>query len=453
MATSIPATPISGPLPGPRSRSPLGSLGAMRRKGQLRAYVDWWREYGDSYRVRLGPKWLYVFAHPDHVRHIHITHADRYEKGFGYAKFKQLIGNGVLVSEGSTWRKSRQRMQPLFLKGAVLKFLPDIAACVDQMIERWQGPVARGEPLDMYIEMTRLTMAIIARSMLGADFYAQSGPLGRDLKQALEFVAFRTMRYVDLPLYVPTPANVRFRRTIVSIEQQLRAAMQPASDRPPSDFLSSLLAPSADGQRLPDHQVLAEVINVFFAGFETTSLALTWCWHQLAHRPELIEQLAAEADDVLGDDAPTPDSLPELQFARALLLETFRLHPPVWAIVRDAKVDDAIGGFDVPAGTMVLNCQYITHRHPEFWSNPNEFDPTRFASTNRCEAHPQAYFPFGAGARTCLGEHFAMMEGVAILAMLARRLRPKLVDAEPMEPWAAGTLHPRSPVRLKFERR
>lgn len=444
-----------GRLPSPARHGLWGGLPELRRKGLLPAYYDWWSELGDAFRIRIGTRWISMFAHPDHVRHIQVTAARRYVKGAGYARLRQLLGDGIIVSEEATWRDSRRRMQPLFHRSAVEGYVEQMRDCIAPTVSTWQALSQEGAPVDIHQQFLPLTMQIFTRCLLGGDLSRHWQQIGDVMKESLDFIAHRTFSLVNLPLAVPLPAHRRFRAAIGVVQGMIAEAIQRqgAATSTGSPLLRALLASDNGDDGLAARQVQAEVLNIFFAGYETTSLALTWSLYLLASHPDVWQQLADEVDGVLNGELPSAHHLEQLPYTRAVFQETIRLYPPAWIVARQAVADDQLAGFDIPRGSIVLNCPYITHRHPDFWDAPDTFRPARFLQDGPPASHPLAYIPFGAGQRICLGEHFAMTEAILVLAMLGARFRFELVDRNPVVPVGMGTLYPREPIRLRLQAR
>jgi cytochrome P450 len=202
---------------------------------------------------------------------------------------------------------------------------------------------------------------------------------------------------------------------------------------------------------MSDQQVRDEVMTLLFAGHETTSNLLAWTWYLLASHPEVEQRLRAELDEVLGGRLPTVEDLANLPYGYRVLEETLRLYPPAWSLARKALVDDDIGGYVLPASTIILMSPYVTHRHPAFWEEPERFDPDRFTPERVAVRSRYAYFPFGGGPRQCIGNTFALMEAHLILATVAQRYRLRLVPDHPVEPQALLTLRPRDGLPMLLE--
>ena len=446
-----------GVAPGPRGLPWLGSLLEMKRAGQLPMLVRAWRRYGDLVRFRMGPKTLYLVSHPDHIRHVLMTNRDNYCKGFGNEKLKALVGMGLLTSEGRLWQQQRRLIQPAFTAAAVGHYAPAITESTSTMIDRWRIHAATDTPVEISGEMLHLAMQIIGKTMFSVDVEQDADRIAHALDYAFSFIIARTLTAVDVPLFVPTPANRRFHHALHILDSFIYGMIEERrrlGDHKP-DLLSTLLQAhdAASGMRMSKRQLRDEVLTIFFAGHEATSLALTWTWYVLSQNPEVERRLWEELDAVLGGRMPELGDLPRLSYTRMVLEEAMRLYPPVPLFIREAVHDDAIAGYRVPAGSLVLVCQYIAHRHPAFWDNPGICDPERF-SPERAAGRPRfAYFPFGGGQRTCIGNNMAMLEAQLILAAVAQRYQLVPVPGQIVEPIAEGTLRPRHGIRMMLRPR
>jgi cytochrome P450 len=267
----------------------------------------------------------------------------------------------------------------------------------------------------------------------------------------------RSLSPVDVPLCIPTRQNRRFKHALHTIHTFVDAiiANRRADPDASSDLLAMLLRvrDEASGQGMTDQQVREEMMTIFFAGHETTALALTWTWYLLSQHPEVEESLHKELDGTLGGRSPTAADVPKLPYTLMVLQESMRLYPPVWIFVRDAIGADVIGGCHIPAKSMIVLSPYLVHRHPEFWPDPEKFDPERFTAP-RCAARADyAYFPFGGGPRYCVGSHLALLETQLVLATVAQRYRLGLVPGHLVEPRMAGTLHPSHGMQMTLHPR
>ncbi len=450
----VTATPAA--IPGPGRLAVLRSLLFGRRSGFVQRSLEQWRRYSDPVSFRLGPLTVVLVTHPDHVQELVTRHRDTLYKGRAYEPVRRMIGLGLVTSEGELWRRQRRLMQPHFTPRAVARLADVMTSCAADLLARWDR-LPPGTPLDVEREMQRLTMRIIARTMLGVDLGEELGSLGRAFGEALDFISARSAALLPLPLLLPTPAHRRFRAAMALLDGYVYRLIERRRAAPETgeDLVAHLLAARDEmsGAPLDDRQIRDEVLTIFFAGHETTALALTWCFSLLSRHPEVEQRLAGELEAVLGGQPPSLEDLPRLRYTRAVIDETLRLYPPAPLFPRNVRHDDAIGGCALPAGSMVLFSPYITHRRADCWPEPDAFRPERFLDGRSKEHPPYAYFPFGISPRTCIGNHFALLEAQIVLATIAQRYRLRRMPGPDVLPGARGTLHPDRPVLLALERR
>ncbi|HEY9283034.1 MAG TPA: cytochrome P450, partial [Pyrinomonadaceae bacterium] len=322
---------------------------------------------------------------------------------------------------------------------------------------RWQERARSGEPLDVAGEMMRLTLRIIGLTMFTTDLTSEADVIGRSL-DVIRAHSIRAMwRPANLPVWVPTPSNLRFRRALAAGDRVMREMIEARrSGEIRNDDLLSLLLRARDeetGEGMSDEQLRAEVVTIVGAGHETSAVTLSWAWYLLSQHPEVEGRLHEELARVLAGRTPTLEDLPRLAYATMVVEETMRLYPPAWAISRTAKRADTLGGYPVAAGSEALLIPYVTHRHPDFWDDPDEFRPERFAPAAK-ESRPRfSYFPFGGGPRQCIGQHFAMAEMLIVVATLAQRFRLRLAPGRAVVPEASISLRPREGVPMILHER
>jgi cytochrome P450 len=435
----------------------LGSFREISRKGQVRFFLDNWRMYGDIVRFQIGPIVIHVIAHPDAAQHVLVQNQQNYCKGQGYEKTKLLLGLGLLTNEGAPWQRQRRLMQPPFTARAVSQFGAAMTAATAAMLRRWSDRAGDRDRLDVNEEMLGLTLSMIATTMLSLDVEAVGAEMRRAYAEACTFLNRRLATVVDLPLWVPTPANRRFNRAVRTLDQMIADIVQERRRHPhgQGDLLERLLAARDEttGAGMSERQIRDEVITIFFAGHETSAQTLSWLWYLLAQHPEVERKLHAELAEVLGGRTPTVADLPRLSYMRLVVMEAMRLYPAVWTFPRQAIADDTIAGYHIPAGSMMLPAPYLTHRHPDFWDRPETFDPERFTPARSAGRHDYAYYPFGGGKRTCIGSHFAMQQIQLVVATVAQRYRLRLAPGQVAEPRSAITLHPAHGLPMQLERR
>ncbi|MDQ3755934.1 MAG: cytochrome P450 [Acidobacteriota bacterium] len=444
--------------PGPRSRLPGDQYFAFRRD-PLRLLMRVARDYGDLAHFQIGSQRVFLLNHPDLIRDVLVTHHENFTKGPSLQRAKKsLLGEGLLTSEGERHQRQRRLIQPAFHRAQMARYGAVMLEYAGRMSERWED----GQTLDIAEEMRRLTLAIVAKTLFGADVEAgAAGEVVRGLARA--------MRRLELSARPPTPAVVigmlkkklAGRRRSPGVRELLDATIQRIiaerrqSDRDHGDLLSMLLHAQDEesGDRMTDQQLRDEVVTIFIAGHETTANALAWAWYLLSQHPEVEAKLHRELDEVL---AGKPDAVidpAQLPYANMVFTETLRLYSPSWILGRIAINDYRINDYVVPAGALILMSQYVMHRDARYYPDPFRFDPERWRPEAR-EARPLfSYFPFGGGTRRCIGDGFAWVEWVLLMATLAKEWRMRLVSSSPIEPQPLITLRPGREVMVRLERR
>ena len=424
----IPNPPSAIHAPGPPRYFLMRHLRAVARE-PLRFYTKFWREHGDIVRVHWrGQQYLTICVAPAAVERVLGANWSNYPKGFFYKRVGVFTGNGLFTSEGDFWLQQRRLSQPAFARARIEKLAAPMSECAAQLSQEWaQLPAA--EPLEIEGEMKRLTLQIAARTLFGVDLRgAQAELFHHRVNTAMAHVTHR-FNPVSLPERVPTRRNREFLRIKNELHRWILGLAQTRRDQSAkTDDLLQLLVDARDetGAPMSETQLADEMITLLVAGYETTTTALSWSLYLLARNPDARAELEAEAAQLNGR-APTYRDLEGLPWARQVFQEALRLYPPVWAITREAKCEDEIGGYAIAAGGNVLLPQYLTHRHPAFWPDPERFDPNRWAP-QEIEKRPRfAAYPFGGGPRLCIGQGFALMEAQLILSTLAARWRLDLV--------------------------
>jgi cytochrome P450 len=449
-ATHLPAQPRK--MPGPRGVRLVRALLRMRTD-VLGTFAEQVREHGDAVRFALGPRGLVLLNHPDHVAHVLQRNAPAYKRSANYRELGLVLGQGLLNSEGRLWQRQRRLIQPLFHRHQVAQIAPLVTRLTQEMLEAWRG-LPSGQSFDVHVEMMRLTLRVVGHALFSTDLAAECDELGQALKTVLPVVQKRTERLVNLPLWAPLPAHVRFRKAMRALDRIVLGLIhtrQKAGAEAPRDLLAVLLQARdpQTGEGMGPRQVRDEVMTFLLAGHETTANALSWTLYLLARNPEAESRLRAEIREALGDRPPALEDLPRLEYTRRVLQESMRLCPPAWLLEREALEEDVVGGFRVPRGALVMLCPYTVHRHTEFWDEPERFDPDRFLPERSAQRPRCAYFPFGSGQRQCIGEAFAMLEMELILPQVLQAVRLEAVPGHPVEPDPGVTLRPRHGILMK----
>lgn len=439
--------------PGPARNWPGGDFKQMRANGagHLLSLV---KEYGDVTLFHLGPQPVVVVRKPEHVRHVLLDKAKYYSKGTrGFKKLAMILGQGLVTSEGELWRKQRRIMQPAFHRKQIAGFAETMSRVSEVTLERLAPYAQSGEIVDMDHEMMGLTLEVVSEALLGEHVEDDANRVADAVQVVQEEVNRRIMSVIDLPLALPTPANNRLKKAFSDLDDVVLGLIRKRREEGAgsNDLLSMLLEvkDAETGEGMNDRQLRDEVMTIFLAGHETSSNALVWTWHLLSRHPAVARKLKAELDNVLGGRTPTLDDLPNLVYTGQVIHESMRLFPPVWGYSRMAERDDTLGGYKIPKGTWVFVSPYLTHRTPENFPNPEGFDPDRFVD-GFMESLPKcAYFPFGAGARQCIGNNFALMEVKIILATLAQRFQFFLEEGHSVVAKPLITLRPLNGLRMR----
>jgi cytochrome P450 len=438
--------------PGPPGTLLGGNLPAFRRD-RLDFMRQCTRDYGDVVALRLGPRRLFLVNHPDGIEEVLVTQARNFIKHFALRGDPFVLGNGLLTSEGDFWLRQRRLIQPAFLPSRIAVYAPAMVAAAERLMSTWQV----GETRDLLVEMKRLTLAIAAETLFGADATNNAATVNRALQVLQEHFITRFNSLVKTPIWLPTRANLRFRRAVRELDaivyDFIHKRRASGSDRP--DLLSLLLRARDEdgGGQMTDRQVRDEAMTLFLAGHETTALALSWTWYSLTQNPAAEERLLAEVREVLGGRAPTAEDWPRLKFTEHVVQEAMRLYPPVYAFGREASTTCTITGFRVPAGTTILMSPWVVHRDPRFYEAPEQYRPERWSSDAVRTMPKFAYCPFGGGPRICIGNSFAMMEMVLLVATLVQRFRFTLLPEPAVVPSPTFTLRPRNGIPVQLERR
>ena len=440
--------------PGPRRGVP--ALNALRMgRDPLRFLTGLTARYGDIARVPLGPETLYLFNHPDLIRDVLVTNHRHFHKGRGLERAKMLLGSGLLTSEGEFHLRQRRLVQPAFHRQRVAAYGATMASYAAARRDRWQS----GATIDAHQEMMALTLAIVGKTLFDADIEHEAQEIGAALATTFESFNFGFfLPFGELLERLPLPATRRFRKARARLDATIYRMIDERRRRPEDrgDLLSMLLLAEdteGDGNGMTNVQLRDEAMTIFLAGHETTANALTWTWYLLSQHPTAEAQLHAEVDRALGGRLPTADDLPSLPFTRKVLAESMRLYPPAWIVGRRALEPFQANGFRIPARSIVLVSQYVTHRDPRWFPDPGRFDPERFSAEQQAGRPKFAYFPFGGGPRVCIGEQFAWMEGILVLATIAQRWRLRLVADHPVALQPIITLRPKFGMRMAVEPR
>jgi cytochrome P450 len=437
--------------PGPKGHWLKGNLAEFRRDS-LGFITHCAREYGDIVSLKLGPKRVYLLNHPDLIEQVLVTQNRNFIKHFITRLLQRILGEGLLNSEADIWLRQRRLAQPAFHRSRIEAYGRVMVEFTENMLRTWK----EGESRDIHVEFMRLALGIVAKTLLNADAAGEANTVASALEFLLKDFLYRWETLLPVPRWVPTPHNLRCKRARRSLEgtiyKYIRQGRAAGVDR--GDLLSMLLqVRDEDGSGMSDLQLRDQVMTLFLAGHETTANSLSWTWYLLAQHPEVEAKLTKELQDVLGGRPPTVADLPRLRYTDYVVCESMRLYPPVFAFGREALQACTLGGYEIPAGATVIMSQWIMHRHPRYFDNPEEFHPDRWANGLLQRISKYVYFPFGGGPRICIGNTFAMMEASLVLATLAQHYRFTLLPEPPVVPWPAVTLRPRHGILARLQKR
>lgn len=411
------------------------------------------KRYGDVVFFKVGNERIYLFNHPDLIRDVFVTNQKNFTKSRALERAKKVLGEGLLTSEGEFHLRQRRLAQPAFHRDRIAAYGRSMVEYADRTRSRWID----GRSLDAHDEMMKLTLAIVAKTLFSADVEKEAAEIGEALTTAFGAFNIGILPFSELLEKLPLPyikrfeaARARLDTTIYRIIDERRAT---GEDR--GDLLSMLLLAQdteGDGGGMTDTQVRDEAMTIFLAGHETTANALSWTWYLLSQHPDVEARFHRELDE-LGDHLPRPDDLANLPYTRMIFAESMRLYPPAWAVGRRAINDFEAGGYCIPARSMVLMSQYITHRDPRFHPEPEKFDPERWLPEIAVARPKFSYFPFGGGTRICIGEQFAWTEGILILATIAQKWKLRYLGSAPPEVEPRITLRPAGSLSMRIEKR
>ncbi len=438
--------------PGPRARSIGGSFGPFRAD-PLAFLQRCAAEFGDISYFRAAHQHMYFVNTPALVQETLVTQSGKFIKSRILQRAKALLGEGLLTNEGASHLRQRRLVQPAFHRDRLIRYASDMTALTVRARERWSA----GETMDIDREMMRLTLSIVGRTLFSAEVDDDAETVGEAMNALIEMMPLLMFPGSQLLLRMPLPFLRRFQQAGEKLDATIYRIIDERrrSGADTGDLLSMLLlARDTEGDQtgMTDQQVRDETLTLFIAGHETTATALTWAWYLLAQHPEAEARMHAEIDRELGGRPPAFADVPRLTYTEHVFAEAMRLYPPAWAIGRMAAEELDLGGYRLPKKSIVLLSPYVMHRAAAWWPEPDRFRPERWQED--AGARPKfAYFPFGGGPRLCIGERFAWMEGVLVLATVAQQWRFRLQDSSPVELAPLLTLRPKGGLRLRAERR
>ncbi len=435
---------MTSPLPNEQQNQriyPPSARGSIRElvKDPLSYFHNLVTQFGDIVCYRPAPETAYLINHPDFVRHILVENYQNYRKDTRSIQvFKKMVGDGLITSDGDTWRWQRKLVTPAFHRNRLDALDHLIVKATNEMLDRWANKYIQGQPVDVAREMASLTLTVTTQALFGVDIGDEVNVIGEWVNQAA--------RDFEKPSRENVQESAHAIRTIVNrIIQERKSEFV---DR--GDLLSMMILardeenPGGDvsTRKMNDEQLADQVMTLLIAGYETTANALTWTWYLLSQNIWAISILRQEVQEKLRGRPPRSSDLLDLPYSRMVFEESLRIFPPGWMIGRRAIHHDRIGGFDVEPETVIAICVYTIHRHPNFWEHPDVFDPQHFNPDAVRDRNKFAFIPFGAGPRYCIGNNFGLMEACLILACVSQKFELHLAPGIEVQPQPLFVLRP-----------
>lgn len=438
------------PLP-PGPRWPHAAIRFAMKQDPLRLFEYGQRHHGDTVLYDSGSARYVVLANAPGVEHILLRNHRAYWKSAEHPVISRILGEGVIMTNGERWRQQRRALAPAFQPRQLEALVQGMERTTTAFVDTWLR--CGRTDIDVYDELSILTRRVVGGALFGTYGDETGGELGRALDEMVVRANLRADRPWSLSLRYPTPRNRRFHRCIEHIDAFVyRLIRERRAGRGGSDVLAMLMRAHEESGVPPmdDEELRDQILNLFFAGFETSASAMTWTFLLLSKHPEAARRIAEEAATVLAGKPMRYEHLAKLEYLGWVLNEAMRLYPPIWTNERVAQEDDVIDGYRIPKGTMVAVSTWLLHRNPRLWDAPERFDPLRFSPARSVGRHKHAFVPFGLGPRTCVGHHFATMQSKVMVATIVQRMAIEVAVTDP-KPVTAVTLRPagKVPGRLR----
>ncbi len=446
MTNAMNLTAAKRPSTFPGARPLVGVLPQLQAS-PLRVMERATLEFGPVTHLPLPRLEAFVLGSPKLAHHVLVANVKNYSKQTrGYEMLRLVLGHGLITSEGDFWKRQRRIAQPAFHRERLAGFGELMTRAAHEMVDGW----VPGRPFDFAAEITRCTLRVVGETLLSADVTLEASRVGRALTGVLEHLIERTLDPLSAPEWLPTPENLRFKRSLNALDEVVLELIDERRRGPAKNDLLSMLMDAKDpetGEGMTDLQLRDEVMTIFLAGHETTANTLAWVVTLLGRTPAVERTLVAELRQVLGSAAPGIEHVQRLPFTSNVIKEALRLYPPVWTLGRRVVEDEVVDGWTFKKNALVLFSPWALHRLPEFWADPLAFDPTRWDVEDPRRAHG-SYLPFSMGQRKCIGDTFALIEAQLILAVMLQRVHLELVPGQTFEPEPVITLRPKGGVHV-----
>ena len=447
------------PVPTQKGLPLLGILPKFFGRNPYEFLKNTMLEYGDFVQLNFGPQPVYLVSHPDYLQRILRDNYPNYRKpGVFYNTGREVVGNGLLTSDGDVWLRQRRMIQPHLHRKQLESLFSNMRTAVEEILDSWQSLAENHNEIEIREKMGETTMNIITQTMFGV------GTLpAREFTETTRRVA-QIVKYTGgalfsdiLPKWLPLPGRQEFLRDLGILKETIHSIIAKCrQDKGISAGLIQMLINSVDEEsheQMTEKQLFDEVMTIFLAGYETTATALTWLSIVLRDHPDVLEKLHAEIDQVLGTRIPSFEDIPRLVYVRQVFMETLRMYTVVPFLPRSANETDHLGNYYLPANALILVFYHGVHHNPRVWDDPEVFDPGRFTPERMASQHPFAFVPFSAGPRKCAGEEFALLEGPLVMAMLLQRYNIDVLPNQTFTPGIGATMQPRNGVKATLSAR
>ena len=436
-------------IPEAKTLPGIGDAYRLAFQDPLNYFQDLQEKHGEIIRFKLGPVEAILVTSPDLVAQVAGRDVRTYKKGKNFTSTRLFLGEGIFVAEGQKWRVHRRMMNPKFTEKEAKLYADIVTKTTSDTVDRW---LKNGnEPFAMDYDMGHLAMTVIIKSLFGPGIDKEE-KYGNAVRTCLDFVMERGSNPFPLPMALPIKSHQKFKDAKQLLEDFIYESIEKAKKNPHGRTLINDLLAAEDEEskvRLSEEEIKDQVLTIFLAGHETTALALSWGWYLLDQHPEIERKIRQEIAEVLGDREPVADDIAKLKYTRKVAMEILRLYPPVGVYPRQSLIKQKLGPYVIEKDEHIMLAPYLTHRIAEYWPKPNVFDPERFDDAVYSKQHPFAYFPFGKGRRICMGQHFAMMELVLVIATTLQKVRLEVVTKK-VTPKFVATIRP-SELKMKVE--
>lgn len=436
-------------LPAPSTNSIVGHL--LELGQDPLGFLTRCRDYGDIVPLQLGLTPACLLTNPEYIEEV-LKNRNDFIKSRGFRTLKTLLGEGLLTAEGESWFWQRRLAQPVFHQKRINNYSQTMVEYTDRMLQTWHD----GETYDIHSKMMRLTLEIVMRCIFSAEVDAgEAKVVANALDVAMHWFESKRRQNFLVWEWFPRPENLRYRHAIAEMDEAIYKLINERrnSNQKANDLLTMLMEAKDEetGQQMDDKLLRDEVATLMLAGHETTANTLSWTWMLLAQNPQVQEKLQSELNQVLQGRLPTLEDLKALVYTQQVIKESMRLYPPVSLLGREAAVNIQIGDYEIAEGTTIMISQWVMHRHPKYFENPEVFQPERWTEEFEKQLPKGVYIPFGDGPRICIGKGFAQMEAALLLATIAQNFQIDLVPGYPIVPQPSITLRPENGLKVEVK--